>query len=57
MHSGNLEWELFDLDKDPQERNNIASMHPEIIKKVGQIVARERTTSPNQRFQFSVLGE
>ena len=34
MHKGNLKWELYNLDKDPTETNNIASNHPEVIAKI-----------------------
>ena len=57
MHQGNLKWELFNLDDDPEERNDISEKHPEIITRVEEIVARERTTSSHERFRFSVLGE
>jgi arylsulfatase A-like enzyme len=57
MHQGNLKWELFNLDDDPEERNDISEKHPEIIIRVEEIVAGERTTSPHERFRFSVLGE
>lgn len=57
MHEGNLEWELFDLDKDPKELNNISSLHPDVIQKVEGIVAKEHTLSQNKRFRFPVLGE
>lgn len=55
MHQGNLQWELFDLDEDPEERNDISAIHPDIINKVEAIVARERT--PHERWRFNVLGE
>ena len=57
MHQGNLEWELYDLDQDPKEENDISASHPDVIARVEEIVARERTVSPNERFRFSVLGE
>lgn len=57
MHNGNLEWELFDLDRDPKELDDISSSHPEVIRKVEEIVAREHTVSQNERFRFPVLGE
>ena len=57
MHYGNLEWELFDLDEDPKELKDISAMHPEVIDKVEEIVAKEHTVSPYERFRFPVLGE
>ena len=57
MFKGNLDWELFDLEKDPQETTDISKMHPDVITKVEEIVSREHTVSPNERWRFKVLGE
>jgi arylsulfatase A-like enzyme len=52
-----LEWELFDIVKDPEERNNLASENPELIKRVNEIVAREHTPSHNDNWKYKVLGD
>lgn len=57
MHKGNLQWEVFDLDADPGETNNIAGQQPEFLKKVEEIVAREHTVPENPRWRFRALGE
>ena len=57
MHDGNLEWELYDLNSDPRELFNIAHMYPEVIERVEDIVARERTAPAVERFRFEVLGD
>jgi arylsulfatase A-like enzyme len=57
MHNGNLKWELFDLDKDPMELDDISSRNPEIIDRVEAIVAREHVVSHNEIFRFSILNE
>jgi arylsulfatase A-like enzyme len=57
MSSGNLEWELFDLENDPAELTDISSRHPEVIVKVEEIVARERTVSSNPLFRFRYLDQ
>ena len=31
--------QLFNLEEDPKEENNIADMHPEVLEKIGQIMA------------------
>ena len=42
--------ELYDLQEDPGEENNIASAHPEIAERIRSIMDRARTDSPD--FQF-----
>jgi arylsulfatase A-like enzyme len=37
--------ELYDLQTDPQEKNNVASQHPETVDRMGQIMAEARTDS------------
>ncbi len=34
-------WELYDLDKDPAEKNNLADAKPEIVKEIELIAKRE----------------
>ncbi|SHN32962.1 arylsulfatase [Cyclobacterium lianum] len=51
------EWQLFDLENDPMETNDLAAEHPEIIRKVAQIVAEAHVPAANPRWRFSALGE
>ncbi len=39
--------ELYDLEADPAEKQDLASAHPEIVKKIEAIMAAEHTPSPN----------
>jgi arylsulfatase len=55
MIKGNLKWELYDLEKDIRETNDISAAHPEIIDRVNKIVSREHTTSYNKVWQFPGL--
>ena len=57
MHDGNSSFELYDLESDKEETNNIAAAHPEIIKKVEDIIRKEHHKSPNPKWQFKVLGD
>ena len=57
MHNGNSEFELYDLLSDKEETKNIAPDHPEIIKKVEDIIKKEHKKSPNPKWQFKVLGD
>jgi arylsulfatase A-like enzyme len=57
MFNGNLQWQLFDLENDPGELTDISAQHPGVIARVEEIVARERTVSPNHLYRFSILGD
>ncbi|HOB31365.1 MAG TPA: arylsulfatase [Verrucomicrobiota bacterium] len=37
--------ELYDLSRDPAETNNVAAVHPEVVKELEAILRRERTPS------------
>lgn len=39
--------ELYDLSTDPGEKADVASQHPDIVKKMEEILTREHTPSPN----------
>jgi arylsulfatase len=53
----NMKFELYDLEKDPQEQNNIAEQHPDIINRVHQILNDEHIESWNNRWKFKQLGD
>ena len=42
--------ELYDLEKDPGETNNIAQEHPEIISRIAEIMDEAHTPSPDFPF-------
>ena len=44
--------ELYDLDTDPGESNDLATFHPEIVSQLEAIVRSARTTSPVEEFNF-----
>jgi len=55
LHNGNTVFELYDLESDKEETNNIASSHPEIIKRVEDIIRKEHQKSANPKWQFKLL--
>ncbi len=42
--------ELYDLEKDPSEENNLASQYPEIVEEITLLMQKART--PSEIFQF-----
>ena len=44
--------ELYDLSKDPGEKNNIAEKHPEIVRELDALLKGARTVSPVEKFNF-----
>lgn len=55
MNRGNHEFEVYDLNDDIGETNNIAGQHPEIVEKAKEISAREHNTSPNPGWHIKGL--
>ncbi len=44
--------ELYDLSKDPGEKNNIAAENPEIVSELDGLLKQARTVSPIGKFNF-----
>jgi arylsulfatase len=57
MLKGNLVFELYDLENDPQETSDISADHPEIMSRVQEIVRKEHHPSDNPAWRFTVIGE
>jgi len=57
ISKGSLEIELYDLESDPQEQNNIASQFPEIVAKIEEIMKREHQTPAVDKFKLEALGD
>ena len=55
MDKGNLKIKLFDLDNDIQEQQDVADQHPEIIKKIEEIMKKEHITANVDRFKMKVI--
>lgn len=48
-------WQLYDLEEDRDEENNIAGQHPEILKQFDKIVKKEH--APSHVKQWNFVGE
>ena len=57
MLKGNLDIELYDLDSDIAEENDVASSNPELVEKINLILSEQHTPSDIDRFKFEVLGD
>ena len=57
IRKNNFTFELYDLSEDIGETNDIAAEHPDIIKKVKEIVKKEHVESQNPNWRFKVLGD
>lgn len=57
IRKGNLEIELYNLDTDIREENNVAAQHPDIVKNMEEIMKKEHTPSTIERFKLVGLGD
>lgn len=59
--SRKVTWELYDLDNDHPEQNNIAGKHPEIVKELTALLLGERVSEPkgfaNTYHQWTAEGD
>ena len=57
IFKGNMDIELYDLEKDVREQNNVASQNPDIVKKIEKILKAEHTEAVIERFKIKELGD
>lgn len=57
IDKNNLKIELFNLDNDIQELHDVSNEHPDIIKKMEQIMIKEHIPAFNDRFKMPPLGD
>ena len=57
IFDGNMTIELYDLDNDVLEQNDIAAQHPDIVAKIENIMTQEHVPAENERFKFKELGD
>lgn len=54
---GNMEIELYDLDTDIKELNNVAAKHPELVSRFEEIMKKEHTPAELPAFKMTQLGD
>ena len=57
IFKGNMHIELYDLENDILEMNDLSSKFPERVAKISEIMLREHETSENENFKFKALGD
>ncbi|MBN2411270.1 arylsulfatase [candidate division KSB1 bacterium] len=57
LQNGLTDIELFNLSEDIGEQNNVAKQHPEIVKKIEQIMKQEHTNPSLDAFKMKSLGD
>ena len=49
--------ELYNLEEDIQELNDVSEDHPEIIEQMKEIMIKEHTPASSDRFKMKQLGD
>jgi arylsulfatase len=57
IQQGNLELELYNLELDLKEQENVAEAHPELIEEITQILKKEHEPAQLERFRMEALGD
>ena len=57
IFKGNLTLELYNLDVDIKEQNDISKQHPDIVKKIEEIMLKEHEPAENIKFRIKQLGD
>lgn len=55
--NGNLKLELYNLNEDLKEENNVAGENPQVVQKIIQIMNESRTVPKVERFKMKALGD
>ena len=56
IQEGNLEIELYNLEEDILEENNVAEANPEVVEKITQIFKDSHQSATIDRFKMAALG-
>lgn len=53
----NMTIELYDLEADIEEKNDLSSQNPEVVKEIEKIMKQEHEPATNERFKIKQLGD
>ena len=54
---GSADLQLYDLNKDPKELNDVAANHPDLVYKMEKLLKKAHTKATIQRFNIPVLDQ
>jgi len=57
IFKGNMKIELYNIDQDPNEQNDISDDHPDVLQRIEHIMKEQRTPPEIKQFQFPPLGD
>jgi arylsulfatase len=57
LQNGNLDMQLYHLETDQREENNLASEYPELIAEMEEIMKKEHKPATLERFRMEALGD
>ena len=57
IFKGNLDIELYNLDEDITEQHNVASMYPDIVKKIAEIMIEEHELAKSPGFRIKAIDD
>lgn len=57
IFDGNMKIELYNLEEDIKEENDLSKQHPDIIKEIENIMLQEHKTAELDRFKFKQLND
>lgn len=57
IFDGNTGIELYDLQNDPQEQNNVAAEHPDVVEQIKSIMTTAHRPAELDRFKMEELGD
>jgi arylsulfatase len=57
IFKGNMKIELYNLETDLEELNDVSSKYPEIVEKISEVMLEEHEPATIERFKFKQLGD